>query len=98
MGEHTSDEFGKVVRTDTNVSIGLPEHGQFEAPTFIMQKGLEENARAERGIATPRGVPVKWVVIAVAVIVILAIALLVWGFGMGGFDPPPELIDDVWVG
>jgi len=98
MSRHTSDEFGKVVRTDTNVSIGDPEHGQFEAPTFIMQKGLEENARAARGIATPRGVPVKWVVVALIVIVLIATALLVWGYGMGGFDPPPELLEDEWVG
>jgi hypothetical protein len=97
MRRHTSDEFGKVVRTDTNVSIGLPEHGQFEAPTFILQKGLEENARAERGIATPRGVPVKWVVIAVIVIALLGAALLVWGFGTGGFDPPPELTGEEWI-
>lgn len=98
MRRHTSDEFGKVVRTDTSVSIAHPEHGQFEAPTFIMQKGLEENARAERGIATPRGVPVKWVVIALIVIAVLGVALLVWGFGMGGFDPPPELFEDTWIG
>ena len=98
MRRHTSDEFGKVVRTDTNVSIASPEHGQFQAPTFILQKGLEENARADRGIATPRGVPLKWVAVAIVVIVILAIALVVWGFGMGGFDPPAELIGDEWIG
>ncbi|HZL06496.1 MAG TPA: hypothetical protein VFE45_13980 [Coriobacteriia bacterium] len=40
----------------------------------------------------------KWVVIALVVIVVLAIALLVWGFGMGGFDLPPELIGDEWIG
>jgi len=42
-------------------------------------------------------VPVKWVVIALIVIVALAIASLVWGFGMGGFDPPPELLEGEWI-
>jgi len=98
MRRHTSDEFGRVIRTDTNVSIGDPGRGQFQAPTFIMQKGLEENARAERGISTPRGVPLKWVAVAVIIVVLLGVALLVWGFAMGGFDPPTELIGDEWIG
>jgi hypothetical protein len=77
MGEHKADEFGQPTRTNTSVGIGNPEHGQFEAPTFILLQGLDEEANANPYIVrTPEpGIPLWKIVTVLACVLALGIAL-----------------------
>ena len=58
--------------TNTNVSVGDPELGQFSAPSLIIQRGIDEDANANPYIVhTPEPGPAVWKIVAVLVVMLL---------------------------
>jgi hypothetical protein len=94
VGEHTSEQFGKRTPTNTTVGIGDPEQGQFMAPTFILQQGLDE-----RRDSTPSSIdraspgPALWKVIVALIAMFLIGAALLWAFMRYGWhaEVPDQL-------